>query len=291
MKLPLPRNVCHDQPGFAALTDLWAHTADCAFTQIELDLGAVTWLDADMCAPFGALLHALGQHINTIQLLNLRPEVERALAQNGFLSFYGGKVSPDRWGTTLPYQRFDPKDDRYFADYVGSKILQRSELPAMTEGLVKKLSESLFEIFSNAVLHSQTKLGIFCCGQFFPKRNQLNFSIADLGIGIRRNILENAGQVLDAAQAIEWATTGRNTTRRGAIPGGLGLKLLMQFVALNGGNVQIVSDAGYWRWYGGQSSAVVLNQSFPGTVVSVEINTADTQSYMLTSEAEDRSIF
>jgi hypothetical protein len=86
-------------------------------------------------------------------------------------------------------------------------------------------------------------------------------------------------------------STGRNTTRRGAIPGGLGLKLLMQFVALNGGNIQIVSDAGYWRWNSGQSSAVLLDQPFPGTVVSVEINTADTQSYILTSEAEDRHIF
>ena len=141
------------------------------------------------------------------------------------------------------------------------------------------------------MLHSQTRLGIFCCGQFFPKRNQLNFSIADLGIGIRRNVVEHTGLALDAAKAIVWATTGRNTTRRGAIPGGLGLKLLMQFVTLNGGNIQIVSDAGYWRWHGGQSSAIVLDQPFPGTAVSIEINTADTQSYMLTSEAEDRSIF
>jgi len=291
MKVSLPKNVGHDLGGFAALADLWAHTANCTFTQIELDLGAVVWLDADMCAPFGALLHALGQRINTIQLLNLRPDVERALAQSGFLSFYGGKTAPDRWGTTLPYQRFDPKDDRYFADYVTNKVLHHSELPVMSNGLVKKLSESLFELFNNAVLHSQTRLGIFCCGQFFPKRSQLNFSIADLGIGIRRNVVEKTGLTLDAAEAIVWATTGRNTTRRGAIPGGLGLKLLMQFVALNGGHVQIVSDAGYWRWHGGKGSAVMLDQPFPGTVVNVEINTADDQSYMLTSEAQDRHIF
>ena len=52
----------------------------------------------------------------------------------------------------------------------------------MSAGLIKKFRESVFEIFSNAVLHSRTKLGIFSCGQFFPNRHQLDFSVVDLGV-------------------------------------------------------------------------------------------------------------
>lgn len=46
--------------------------------------------------------------------------------------------------------------------------MHRSEMPDMSPGLLKKFRESLFEIFSNAVLHSRTELGIYSCGQLFP---------------------------------------------------------------------------------------------------------------------------
>ena len=95
----------------------------------------------------------------------------------------------------------------------------------MSPGLLKKFRESIFEIFSNAVLHSRSKMGIFTCGQFFPVRHRLDFSVADLGIGMRQNIKDNTGLNLSAEAAIQWATEGRNTTKRGPVPGGLGLKL------------------------------------------------------------------
>ena len=44
----------------------------------------------------------------------------------------------------------------------------------------------------------------------------------------------------------------------------------------------------------GENSDIVtepLNNPFPGTVVSVEINTADTHTYLLTSEIKAEDIF
>ena len=82
-----------------------------------------------------------------------------------------------------------------------------------------------------------------------------------------------------------------NTTKRGRIPGGLGLKLLREFITLNGGRLQIVSDRGYWGLEEGHTQAERLSQPFPGTVVNVEINTADTQSYKLSSELKETDIF
>ena len=156
----------------------------------------------------------------------------------------------------------------------------------MSQGLLKKFIESILEMFSNAVLHSRSELGIFSCGQYFPKRRRLDFSVTDLGIGIRRNVNEVTGQALSPDAAIKWATEGRNTTKRGQIPGGLGLKLLREFIDLNGGCINIVSDAGYWRQEKGKTVTAILKRSFPGTVVSVEINTADNRSYLLSSIIE-----
>lgn len=290
MNVALPE-IRHTQAGYEALIRLYGQTKDCVFDEIAIDMGATTWFDADMCAAFGAILYQLGENANVVKLQSIRPEVEKILSKNGFLSHYGRTAIPDQWGTTIPYHRFDVKDDRYFADYIENELMRRSEMPTMSLGLLKKFRESVFEIFSNAVLHSRTKLGIFSCGQFFPKRNQLDFSVADLGVGIRQNVQENIGLNLAPEQAIVWATEGRNTTKRGQIPGGLGLKLLGEFIDLNGGRIQIVSDAGYWRREGGNTFTARLRQAFPGTVVSVEINTADLQSYVLASELSAADIF
>lgn len=290
MNFSLPE-IRHDRAGFDALIRLHAQTKDCLFDDIDIDMGATNWFDADMCAAFGAILYRLGENLNTVRLTNIRSNVEGVLSKNGFLSHYGREKIPDRWGTTIPYQHFDVKDDRYFAEYIETELMHRSEIPAMSTGLLKKFRESIFEIFSNAVLHSRTEQGIFSCGQFFPTRNQLDFSVTDLGIGIRQNVKENTGLDFAPEEAITWATEGRNTTKHGQIPGGLGLKLLGEFIDLNGGRIQIVSDAGYWRREKGKSIAAQLSEPFPGTVVSVEINTADTQTYALTSELSEDNIF
>jgi hypothetical protein len=249
------------------------------------------WFDADMCAPFGAVLYKLSDNMNTVKLVNIPSAIKRILSKNGFLSHYDGEKLPDTWGTTIPYKRFEAKDDRYFASYVEDEFVQRSEMPRMSAGLLKKFRESVFEIFSNAVIHSQTKLGIFSCGQYFPKRNRLDFAVADLGIGIRRNVLDNAGLDLNASEAISWATDKRNTTKRGRIPGGLGLKLLREFISLNGGRIQIVSDSGYWALEQGEVFTRELKYRFPGTVVSIEIDAADKRSYKLSSEVSEKDIF
>jgi len=84
---------------------------------------------------------------------------------------------------------------------------------------------------------------------------------------------------------------GSNTTKRGQVPGGLGLKLLCEFIDLNDGYIQIVSDAGYWRRENGKTVTAQLRHPFPSTVVGMEINTADTNSYELASGLSAVDIF
>lgn len=290
MKVALPE-IRHSLTGFQALVALYDQTKDCLFEEIQIDMTRVGWFDADMCAAFGAILYRLGDNVNTLLLTNIPSNVEKILSKNGFLSNYGREKIPDTWGTTIPYQRYDAKDDRYFADYIEKEFIRRSEMPKMSAGLVKKFRESVFEIFSNAVIHSGTKLGIFSCGQYFPRRDTLDFSVADLGVGIRKNVEDNLGRVLSAEDAIDWATQGTNTTKRGRIPGGLGLKLLSEFIKLNGGRLQIVSDQGYWCLEQGGIRKTSLKDSFPGTVVSIEINTSDVRSYCLKTELSEADIF
>ena len=290
MRFLLPQ-IGHDYAGFEELARLHTHTKECFFDNVEIDMNGTHRFDADMCAPFGAILYSLGENLNRVNLIQIPQNVETILSQNGFLSHYGRVQIPDLWRTTIPYQRFDVKDDRYFSDYVEKEFIHRPEIPKMSPGLLKKFRESIFEIFNNAVSHSHTNLGIFSCGQFFPDRNQLDFTVADLGVGIRQNIKHYLGIQLSPEKAIRWATEGSNTTKHDSVPGGLGLKILCEFIDLNGGSIQIVSDAGHWQRRNKKIVTNPLIYPFPGTVVSVEINTADTNVYRLTSELNAEDIF
>lgn len=290
MRFLMPQ-IRHDHASFETLAMLHSQTKGCILDNVEIDMKLTRWFDADMCAALGAILYSLGERLNTVNLIHVNQEVEKILSKNGFLSHYGRTKIPDQWGTTIAYQRFDVKDDRYFSGYIDNQLIHRSEIPKMLPGLLKKFRESIFEIFSNAVLHSKTDMGIFSCGQFFPNRNRLDFTVADLGVGMRQNIKNYTGLKLTPEESITWATAKRNTTKRGKVPGGLGLKLLCEFIDLNGGCIQIVSDAGYWHRRNSEIVTKPLSYPFPGTVVNLEINTADKHVYGLASELTTDDIF
>ena len=191
MKFTFPGPIRHDISGFVVCTKLHESAKDSFFEDIEIDMRNTNWFDADMCGILGALLYLMSENLNTVRLTNLIPGVRTILSKNGFLSHYGEDRINDRWHTTIAYQRFDVQDDRYFANYVEREFIQRAEIPSMSPGLLKKFRESVFEIFSNAVLHSCSDLGIFNCGQFFPNRRRLNLTVADLGVGVKANVVNH----------------------------------------------------------------------------------------------------
>jgi len=269
--------------GFAKLSDLARKIEDCFLDEIDIDMSCVRWFDANMCAATGAILYRASQSVNNVVIGRIRDNVETILRRNGFLANYGYPAIADTFRTTIRYNRFGPGEDRRWASYV-NEHLRGKGMPRMTRALRKKLVESVLEVFSNAAIHSRTKLGIFSCGQFFPKKERLDFSVADLGIGIRRNILEKKNIDLPAEQAIRWAVSERNTTKTGSVPGGSGLKILREFLSMNGGRIQIISDRGYWEFCQGEEVTERMASPFPGTVVNLEFNTADTNSYCLSSE-------
>jgi hypothetical protein len=285
------QSIDSDYEGFAQISYLFAKLKEKQFSHIKLDMSDMTWCDGNMCAALGAILYSVGRNPNEVRLSSMPDDVETILRKNGFLTNYGRYKKEDTYGSTIQYQRFERKDDRVFNYYIDEQFRNKA-IPDMSKELYKKFLEALMEIFSNATIHSQTRLGIFVCGQYYHRKQKLDFTIADLGIGIRRNLSEKIGLDLPAEKAIAWAMEGANTTKRGPIPGGLGLKLLREFIKLNNGCLQVVSDRGYWiQNYDSQIEMKSMTNPFPGTVINLEINTADTCSYALTSELDEEIPF
>lgn len=271
-----------DQASFSRLAELHVALDRCQFDTIEADFSACPWFDANMSAPLGVVL-ARAQNLNTIALKGLRPGVNAILAKNSFLIEFGFPKRLDTYGTTIPYQRFARADDRRFAEYLNSH-LRGKDLPHMTPALSERFKSSILEIFVNATIHSESEPGIFACGQYFPNKHRLDFCVSDAGIGMRRKIYKELGLKMNSDQAINWALQEGHTTRKGAVPGGLGLKLIREFISKNKGRIQIVSDRGYWEFSAGREILTRMDLGFPGTVINIEINTADNSSYCLRGE-------
>lgn len=254
-------------------------------------MGSVKWLDANMCAPLGAIFHRQVQLGRGIRLHGYSGEPRKIALKNGFLQQFGRNVLKDVNKTTIQYRQFQSQDTEAFETYITTHFRPRSHgFPKMSARLLRRFRSSLFELYGNAIEHSETKLGVFACGQFYPWAHRLDFSIADLGVGMREKVRKYLERDIGADEAIAWAMNG-NTTRTGGRPGGLGLKLIREFITLNGGRIIVVSNQGYWEYEKNKTQARSFNRPFPGTVVTIEINAADKESYCLKGEITPDDVF
>lgn len=247
------------------------------------------WLDGNLCAPLGVVIRLL-QRQTQLKICS-SGQVENLLRKNGFYEqvVINPLIEDDVYHTTIPFSEFRPNDYDGFCTYLGEKI-PRNRLPAMSDMLWQKFIETFAELFANAATHSETRYTV-ACGQAFPNYKRLNFSIADAGIGFKNRLIQSNvtlnGITSDderfCVDAIEWALQEGSSTKKD-ISGGLGMYLLRQFIVLNGGKLQIASDRGYWELRHGKVEKKILRHPFPGTVITLIINTADKATYSLSKE-------
>lgn len=279
------------QEGYGSLAELAKATAKLRADRLELDFSRVGFLDANMAAPLGAVLAGVADRFNAVEIVNVPELIERVLRKNGFLTQFRYQPLEDANRTTIPFRRLQRTDEGLFEDYL-QRHLKGKGIPRMSDGLGKVFKQKLFEVFQNAVIHSESELGIFVCGQFFPQKQKLDLTIADAGIGIRDAVRRYFNDPkIASVPAIRWALQEGHTTKKGKQPGGLGLKFLHDFARLNKGRIHIVSRFGFYEFNAGAESFAKMEGDYPGTVVTLEVNTSDTSAYRLASEVAAEDIF
>jgi hypothetical protein len=281
------RQMQGDYQSYAELIEFYHQNKDKTFEDIDLKLEG--WFEAPICSMLGAVIYLLQKKFNNIQV---DPGVaEDILGRNGFLAFLGREKIADFQNTTISYQLLSVTDHKYFNSYVMKELLSKPDLPQMSDLLKKKIAESIYEIFINAKMHSETEK-IFTCGQFFPKKHRIEFMITDIGIGFKENIKHRFSADLTSAQAIGWAMKNGNTTKK-EVSGGIGLALLTEFIQRNKGKIQIISGDGFWEMNGKEISGKTFPWLFPGTMVNICVLTDDPAAYALVSEKDisDDDIF
>jgi anti-sigma regulatory factor (Ser/Thr protein kinase) len=280
-----------DKDGFAGLAGLAESAKDLHADRLEVDFSQCRFFDANLAAPLAAVLARVADRSNDIEIVNVPREAEHILRKNCFLEAYGYGPLSDTNHTTLPFVRMHISDQRGFAAYL-QQHMNGKGIPTMSEALSKRFRQSIFEIFQNCVIHSNSQLGVFVCGQFFPRLKRLDLTISDAGVGIRTNVRRHLrDNKVTSIGAIRWALKQGNTTKTGNQPGGMGLKLLKDFIELNKGKIQIISRQGFYQFTGRKEIFEKISADFPGTTVNLEINTSDNHSYRLSSEVTLDDIF
>ncbi len=279
MILYLP-NLESNFDGFNVLAELHATAQADKFREMEINLSRLTSFDANMCAPLGAVLAKSADAYKVVSLVNAPPTFQSILERNGFLANFGFAPPAETNPTSLPYQRFKLTETKLFDDYLAAHLPGKG-LPTMTSEFALLFQQSLFEIFANSSWHSDSKLGVFSCGQFFPIHHRVDISLADAGIGIPRKVNEAFGVAIAPVPALRWSLQEGHTTKKGNPPGGVGLKLLKDFIQINGGCVQIASGGAFWQFNAGKETFSRFTQPFPGTAVNLEVNTDDPRIYHL----------
>jgi len=250
-----------------------------------LELSIHKWFSANLSSALGGILDKLKEELITVKFSQMPSKTEEIMMKNGFLYYYSYPKLKDYYHTTIPYLKLKPTDSRTFFNYIDKDLLNREELPDLSKAAKEKMVDSIYEVFSNAQIHSDTK-NIYTCGQVFPRKHVIEFTITDTGMGFKERIRRSFGKRIRATDAIRWAFEDKNTTKQ-KISGGLGLAMLREFVILNKGKIQVVSDNGFYNFDSKGETVKEFYGSFPGTVVNVQFRTDDPNSYSLKRETDN----
>jgi len=294
MRFELPAHVCSDFDGYSFFAGLDAATLELDFSKLILDFRNNVWFEANLCAVLGALLNKIQGNFNNVLIENIPLRQQDILSRNHFLATFGGEKITDHHNTTIKYRRNKLAEEKLIHQFLNTDLLGKHDFPRLSALAFKEIERSIFEIFSNAILHGNCEF-VYSCGQYFPNKMppHVDFTIVDLGNTIKSNVNTYLNDTLSGTAAIEWAIEENHTTKpkEGNIPGGLGLQIIIEFVKLNKGKLQIVSSDGYWEINKGEVQSKLMEYEFPGTIVNIEFNLDDASFYYLKEELNSDIIF
>ena len=252
----------------------------------ELDFKACNFLGHNGVAFLGGLAHLIQHRGGGVTFLwrTVAPNIKMNLAQNGFLYCFGGSQEP--WdGNSVPYRSDCHHDKSEIMEYLLEKWLGKGWLNISTP-LQDEIAGKVSEIYGNAFEHSDSQIGVFSCGQHYHKKNCLDLSVVDFGIGIAekvRTLTEN--EKFSSEEALSWALAYGNSTVRD-VSRGLGLNFLQEFIQCNKGTLRIFSNDGYVKI---EDNKVIYKKqkiNFSGTLIKITIR-CDELYYCLDSEIWD----
>lgn len=264
-----------DHLGVGELIRFYHYANALSYTSVTLNISPTLHVDANLSALIIALAHKLRTEKNVRLFIDLGVG-KGVFYRNGLISHLQGMGNdnqyPDDRQSTIALTAFNPDEDETYCNYLRNQFFSHRGLDKVARAIKDTLRTHYLEVFTNVGLHANTKLPVFSCGQYFPERNVLKFTLLDLGDGFLKKIQTSTnGRVSDDKSAILWATEGVNTTKDVKVfgPGGTGLKELKKYCYANNGSLHICSGKGYVNMLNNKTLEFNLPFPFPGSIISI----------------------
>lgn len=266
---------------------------------IILDFSETTFVRNNFISIIGLALEIQkDKEVTIIEPKNSK--IRSSLKNIGFLSKYSSCTNGiDINNTMIQYTNIKEENEKYYQFYEYFMEQLNRKVDNLSDSLRYKIMQKIGEQFSNVFRHSESELGFFCSGQFYPSKDEFYFTIVDDGVTIKNNVnkylkrlaKENKGilnfkkyKELDGLESIKWALTDENSTTGS---GGFGLSLLNDLIIKSKGSLEIISNDGYYKIINGSVGGEILKNKFNGTIISICLNTDNRTYYYLQGEDKD----
>lgn len=261
--------------GVGELMQFYSYAKTLSYTSVILNISPTNHVDANL----SALILALSTRLQLDRKVRLFVELgdgKGVFFRNGLISHLQGNGNdnkyPDERESTIPLTTFSPDEDEKYCNYLRNDFFSHRGLDNVPRRIKDFLHNHYLEVFTNVGLHANTSLPVYTCGQYFPDKKQLKFTLIDLGDGFLKKIYKSTnGKVSDDKTAILWATEGINSTKDKNLygPGGTGLKEIKKYCNENNGSLHICSGSGYVNMMGNKTFEYNLRTPFPGSIINI----------------------
>lgn len=254
---------------------------------VYLDMQKVEFIAANLFAVLGGMCTELCEvKKQKIVFRSVGNKIKTVMQKNRFgVHFYIESIV-DEHHTTIEYRRFraDTIDLEKFEKYIFLNVFQHKDMPDMSEGVRDVMIDNFLEMFNNVIDHGEAEF-VYACGQVFPSKREVVLSIVDFGNTIRDNIEKYQKSILVHEEcSLNWAITRGNSTKANTAPGGLGFSIILDFLKQNEGEFILISGNEYLYKNSKKAGFTMLENCFPGTIVTIIFNMDDDFSYILVDE-------
>ena len=260
------------------LLEIW-ETHGAGSYDLEVNFERCSFLEPAAVAFLGAMARSAQKRKRRVywRWRTLTQKVRMNLRQNGFERTFK-KDGEQPWdGNSIQYREDPSLDENSLVDHLRSAWMGRAWVK-LSDELRDMICGQVTEIYTNAFIHSRSPVGVFSCGQHFPKDRRLELTIIDFGCGVPDNVRtylgkENATERHRlAGECMRWAFgKGNSTLNTSSMRRGMGLHELREFVCLNGGKIAVHSESGYSTLAKDAETYTLRAPAFPGTRVTITL--------------------